>query len=333
MRLHKANIAFFLVTIILLVANLWKFFTYRSWERHYYTAALGVANLYPIELSAFLKTRNSEFIDLFENDYNSWGDVNASDRSMVYQSLPDSLKIWYIALRERKIYKGAFKLPSSKIDSFFHLKNQYKINFGGETFGYNFDIGIAPGGSITVWIDGYCHTYQKELAHFKAEEIQKWKGLTGENLDNYILKSKIPDKDIDSLIQHNIPPDKNQWEERRKRYTYYIWLDSNFVAKSFQIDFCNEEKDVFDFSKTRRILVNNTPPIRFVSKDIDERYPASTAIRIFKAEKLLLSHADTLILYLHTNIDDGSLIVTVTKTSEFGQELLHNKTITGSKTP
>lgn len=84
--------------------------------------------------------------------HQGWGDSSSAYvGSDDIPPLPDRVSVEFFSYAEKQSYKAEFALPYEKILAMF----QKKLREAPEEINYtNFLIGIAPGGAISVWVDG-----------------------------------------------------------------------------------------------------------------------------------------------------------------------------------
>ncbi len=316
MKQHKLISIFLSITFILVGLNSWTFYKRKSWKREYYTASIGVAENHPVYLNAKLITINGEEYSqpsLFsKDDFGFWGDSHSSSSNIEYMTLPDSLFVHWVSLRERKIFKGTFKLPHKIIDSIFKnckdKKQEDRDYYGKLKRNFNFSIGIAPEGKITVWIQGK-RNYQKEIARFQAQEFDSYLGnATGkESIDKLVRRFDAPNKKLDSIIKNNIPPETNKWENLGEKFTYYIILEKlPKGVNSLEIDYFNQDSDEYNVSNQNKFLINSGAPKWIRSNEFDGEKQirfsfTDSIISIFKEKRKHLIANDTLVFLLETH--------------------------------
>jgi hypothetical protein len=128
---------------------------------------------FPTEiLEGYFVLNNGIKHQILTNQFNNngWGNLGSdfflgSDLKPV----PAYLNITYISFIENKVYSGEFFFEKESLISTFKMDLLSPIN-GNNRISFNrILIGLAPVGSITVWLfgDSIC----KEVAHFKCEQI------------------------------------------------------------------------------------------------------------------------------------------------------------------
>ena len=131
-----------------------------------------------------------------------------------YKPVPDSIAINWICGVDRYYYEGGIKLPREKMLELF--KKKVIDSYGAQQ---EYDVivaGMAPGGNVTIWMQG--GTGSTEICRFKAKN----KGIWKENDPDYskYIKEHRSLSDGFKGIQHLL---ENSWHslfclgERRKR--------------------------------------------------------------------------------------------------------------------
>ena len=331
MKQHKLISFFLVITFLLVGLSSWTFYKRKSWKREYYTSSIGVAENHPVDLYAKLITQNGEKdspSSLYDEDYfGDWGWSYASSYDIEHMPLPDSLHVHWVSLRERKFYKGIFKLPQKIIDSIFRNNEINKLEdiyyYGKHKKYFNFSIGIAPKGKVTVWIQGK-NNYQKVIAHFQALESDGYSGnLTAqEAIDISLNDFYTSNKKIDSIIKNNIPPEIHKWEKLGKKFTYYI-ISKNLPkgVTSLEIDYFNQDSDEYNVSSENKFLIQSGAPKWIRSNEFDGEKQIyfkfnDSIILTFEEKRKYLSPKDTLVFLLQTHQNKKSTNAFVTTINE-----------------
>jgi len=134
--------------------------------------------------------------------------------------LPERLEITFFSYTENQFYSGSFKLPYEKIfklfsEGYYSPKEEQDITY------YQIVVGVAPGGSVAVWLAGIDKTTEVFSGQAKTVEVD-WRRIV-DNPD--ISREKFIQTEIqDSLTaeaekalkQNGIP--FGLWETYQKRY-------------------------------------------------------------------------------------------------------------------
>lgn len=158
-----------------------------------------------------------------------WGMSNSFNAKDVHPvALPDTLRVLWFAVRERKFYGGEISLAGLPIREAF--AEGYFDKPTGKRVCYNgFRIGLAPGGRITVWVYGGCRV--KELGMLQAKPVNyDAQRMTGPSVDVEqfveLLKSpNAPELDY-SRVRDTISEATKWWNKYRRRYSYRLRIAS-----------------------------------------------------------------------------------------------------------
>lgn len=328
MKTHKLTLTFLIITIILIGLHVWRMITYQTYARKNYSFAVSVAEEHPIMGKFELITKNeNQSISVSENykkDNYRWGFISNYE----FESFPPPYTVssHWVSLRERKIYKGSLELPHKKIDSFFKLEkakmNEFKNFNRPPVYGYNFGVGIAPGGMVTVWISG-SHFFQKEIATYQAKEYDSynWNAFGQELLNSLPEGFDSRSKKTDSIIKNSIPAETEKWKIFLEKYQYYIQIVgfSNEVT-SADLVFFNKESDRYIVkNKAKKLVYTGVPKHIDINKsELKDRNSYSLSekyISKFKKEKKNLATGDTLVFVIEKGINNKikTLVTTTNK--------------------
>ena len=328
MRIHKLTLSFLIITVILIGLHVWRMISYQTFARENYSLSIGVAEHHPImgRFELFTKNKNESIIvsEDYKEDNAYWG--YASNYDFENFPPPYTLSCHWVSLRERKIYKGTFELPHKTIDSLFKLEKAKMYPFSAysrhNVYGYNFGVGIAPGGMVTLWASGK-HYFQKEIATYQAKEFDSY---SGNGFGQKLLNSLPEDFDSNSeetdfIIKNNIPPEMEKWKSFSKKYQYYVYIIGfSDEVTSVDLECFNEEANRFEDSNDAKQLVYQGVPHRIdINKtELDDRKSyrlSEDYITTFKEEKKNLAIGDTLVFVIEKSSND-QIKTLVTSTSE-----------------
>ncbi len=142
------------------------------------------------------------------------------------KSIPEKLEIAWLSYLEAKFYKGTFDLPSEKIHQLF--KEGYINRLGKEETYGEINVGMAPGGVVSVWVVG--NGWTTEIGTFKASEadisIQEFAPSANMSLDAFIksvLEEDFSDEEKAGMNADDIP--FGLWNEYRKKYQWAVSVD------------------------------------------------------------------------------------------------------------
>jgi len=169
-----------------------------------------------------------------------------------YKAVPDSIAVNWICAVDRYYYEGGIKLPRDKMLKLFKRK---AIDSYGVQQEYSLIVaGVAPGGNVTIWMQG--GSASTEICRFKAKNKGIWKE-NDPDYNKYIKEHRsLSDgyKESSNYWKiHGIP--YSVWEKGEKEYDY-------------DIGFTTEEEDKKDYSiaiagytKDGSIIYSNGNPI------------------------------------------------------------------------
>lgn len=85
--------------------------------------------------------------------YAGWGVANSAHvTGQRNKPLPDRVEIIFYSYTEKQFYKGNFELPYERILSMFRQANAEEPK---DPYYNGIMVGIAPGGAVSVWLEGY----------------------------------------------------------------------------------------------------------------------------------------------------------------------------------
>jgi len=196
-------------------------------EKFEWLPAACAPRLYPAEIvrgDFILEDDKTIYIPNSWTMYNGWGDPGSMHIvGDDFKPVPIQVQITWLCYTERKFYTGKFDLPQREIRQLF--EQGYTDDRGiKETFS-TLNVGLAPGGTVTLWIHGA--GLALEIEQFQAIETQMTMkefmpdGI--DDLDEYVdtILSEIA-KNVEehgTFSSENIPFDK--WSDQyRKRYNW-----------------------------------------------------------------------------------------------------------------
>ena len=181
-----------------------------------------------------------------------WGTMNSSHVvGPDLKSLPSRLEISFFSYSENVFYKGEFDLPYDTIVRLFN-EGYYSPKEEGHATYMGVMAGVAPGGSVAVWLLGVNKT--TEVFFGKAEKTQDipWariydgSEITREEYVHESLEDAIGIEKINSLKQNGIPFEL--WNSYRARYPWQPLIIADhpppFVDAIF---YFNGEEDAFRY--------------------------------------------------------------------------------------
>lgn len=187
-----------------------------------------------------------------------WGRFNSVHiTGEVLKPLPDKLDITFYSYLEDQFYRGSFDLPYDTILRLFHeaeAKSKFKAMDGSEVPNdYMIIVGVAPGGSVAVWMSGLG---SREIFFGKAEKVDMDFAKAfrvpiadgadrKEYINETIMDEDIPSEKLADIRKNGIPFD--QWANYRIPYN---WVPSFAVTdppQEISISFYNGEGESFNY--------------------------------------------------------------------------------------
>lgn len=158
--------------------------------------------------------------------------------------LPDRLKIIFFSEVERQSYEGVFDLPYDRILELFRQGVAADKN---SPLYSDIMVGIAPGGSVAVWVTGRGDT--KEVFFGQADKIDLSLSAVfsvpfssreqAEAFAQRSLEYSVTPEQLDALKTNGIPVDL--WARYRNQYDWRPVLAGGYNAKDFDVIFLNGE--------------------------------------------------------------------------------------------
>jgi hypothetical protein len=223
-------------------------------EKYDWSGTLSAPEEYPIEVYA-----GSLVAKDYTQNFKNWGVIKSGwgDESGTVvagpekKDLPESLSITWFSFIERKFYILRSELPKEKIAALF--KEGYTNDLNKHKTYTNIVIGLAPGGTVVVWLTA--PGKEVEVAHFKARQTtidpesipddSKYmfrKGYVETVLsDPLVVTPQIKDK----IAANGYPELSNYDENYRIKYNWkpQFELPDGAKAKSFSYALYNGEMD------------------------------------------------------------------------------------------
>jgi len=143
-----------------------------SMEKFEWLPTACAPELYPAEIvrGDFIFDNGSKiYIPASWTMYNGWGDSGSAHIvGDDFKPIPKQLQITWLSYMERKFYTGKFDLPQREIRQLFEQgytdQRGVKENFSA------LNVGLAPGGTVVLWIFGA--GLALEIEQFQASETQ-----------------------------------------------------------------------------------------------------------------------------------------------------------------
>lgn len=255
-----------------------------------------------------------------------------------FKPVPDSIFVRWSCGIDDILYEGGYKLPREKMIGLF--KKDVIDPFGHRVKYGLITSGMAPGGNVTIWLQG--GSASTEICKFKVKDTGKW---MKENKEYQEFKNKVENSEeyINSETNivhylHGVP--YNIWETGEKEFKY-------------DIGFTCEDKNKQDYSiaiagytKDGSVIYSNEDPIPYRNWDekinlevkknkklpvqLWVRWHSRDGLQWYETEAILPDNLkDQFLQFQKENGNDIFLIVGMNKVSEnesytFGKIWLEN---------
>jgi len=138
------------------------------------------------------------------------------------KSLPNKLKITFFSYTEDQFYHGEFDLPYEEILKLF-TEGYFSPKEEGHTTYFEINAGVAPGGTVSVWLGGIDKTTEVFSGQAEKTDVD-WKVIIdnpdisrAEFIEESINYSRTPEEQ-ELLKGKNVPVDL--WQTYLKRYNW-----------------------------------------------------------------------------------------------------------------
>lgn len=197
-----------------------------------------------------------------------WG-RGISNHPHVERSLPDRLKVTFYSYAENQAYHGIFDLPYDKLVELFQwgVDNPKIMGEMSLPIFTRFVVGIAPGGTVAVWIKG--HGEQREVFFGKAEKIDMSLSSVFQvpfrNKDEAeifrveVLQETVGEEQFNNIQKNGAPFDI--WQRYRKPFQWIIEAKNNAPISNLYVSHINGE---FFSAKTDYSQINNSSIPSFI---------------------------------------------------------------------
>lgn len=241
-------------------------------EKFSWLATISAPQEYPIEVykgSLIASDFTYSFDVIWGTKNPGWGNTGgtmSTDTEAAFA--PHTLQFTWYAINEKKFYTGNWALDSSKIEALFKagIANPGSSKKGAYE---QFIIGLAPGGSVTLWLSG--PGSQVTVGHFLAKDTIISKEEAYENAeymfsDNYAISvlsdPMIMRPDVAARIARLGLPNANVYEQFEKPYT---WLPNITISNGYNI-------------KSIEFFLANGENFNISQNEIETRFEKSVAI-------------------------------------------------------
>lgn len=191
-QLNLFNKILAVIILILIAFNIYRFFTYKSWDRYYFSASVTVPEYFPIHVETVsFNYPNDDLghdfyqsVDEVNKFYVKWGEGYYFPEAYESLLLPKSVDISYYDYRSRLFYKSTIALPEDVMRNIFkeaektqHYTKLY--NSGGDVKGLVYVLGIANNANIMLWLKG--DNYSKLVLKTQLKPVPFSKSQQGKN--------------------------------------------------------------------------------------------------------------------------------------------------------
>jgi len=225
-------------------------------------ASEGAPKLYPMKIitgSFFDPTGGSLYIPnkalLHHGWGRGWSNHIVGDNLKV---LPNRVALSFFSYTENKFYDAKFTLPYEKILKLF--KAGYTNPRDGEHTTFDqLNVGVAPGGYVSVWAEGMDRRVEV-FTGYATEEEGRWESITTnpditrEKFVQVELEDSMTKDELLALKQNGIP--FGLWETYSKRYNWQLVLNGMAFEKNLidRISYFNGEHDFLYYPMDEAIL-------------------------------------------------------------------------------
>lgn len=209
---------------------------------------------------------------------NGWGEIGSTHIvGEDVKPLPTTLDLTWLSYAENLFYSGEFTLDHERLADMFTRGFQAPTRDERATYG-RLIVGMAPGGSISVWLAGAGIVHEVEAFTAQPCEVP-WQEFAGEGVDRdeFIragLLRVMSRAQLDHHIEHGIP--SGLFARYRKQYVWRMqWLGRG-VPQQAWVRAQNGERDLVRFDRPPTRSTMAVPrQIDFEWTEDDRRYGAS----------------------------------------------------------
>jgi len=218
---------------------------------------------YPVRiLKGDLIYENGESIFIPDNRIvnNGWGEIGSTllvgDE---IKPIPHKLTITWFSYTEDKFYQGNFDLPYDKITTLF--KNGFvRLDNNAHVTYDRIVIGLAPGGVVTIWLNG--SGASTEVIQLKANEteiewssVNKNPSITRKQYIETNLKYELSPDTLIALKKYGIP--FGLWENKyRSTYHWKPILIGHAIPTNFSISYFDGESEYIRYNGEEQVTQN-----------------------------------------------------------------------------
>lgn len=175
-----------------------------------------------------------------------WG-YPISSHGRIEDKLPEKLSIIFYSWTENQFYRGDFDLPYDEMVAHFQeAVAKLNPNIGGLPFFDNVMVGVAPGGSVAVWVKG---SRAREVFFGQAKKIDINPNIgfnfvfeDQADVDDYIkqvYEGTLSVEEREAIIRDGIPFDL--WSRLRQKFDWAPINVNNYRMSHFNIWNANGE--------------------------------------------------------------------------------------------
>lgn len=236
-----------------------------SAEKYFYSIDVSCPVGYPISIvSGGLSNDYYDFNgdlnkELFGTDNYEWGKGESGIYSAEYV-LPDSLKLTWCSLIEKRFYTINVALDKKKIETLFRKDIFRKSDGITSKEKYNeIVLGFQPGGNVAVWLN-FCNENSIEIGFYKARKsiISE---IPSDSIDYYIDKilERSPESEWIKTTKLANKIQFDNWSIKyRKKYNWRFQTNNNLTTNPSQIRIEKYNGEIFEIQNENLSQVNYT---------------------------------------------------------------------------
>jgi len=181
---------------------------------------------YPMQIikgDLFYRGGGSLYVPDKKTLYYGWGrGVSTHVVGADLKPLPERLEITFFSYTENQFYHGVFDLPYDRILTLFQA-GFYSPKVKRQITYHKIRVGIAPGGTVSVWldsIDGSIEVFsgQAEKADIDWKRIIDNPDITRGEYIQFVIQQALTPEALQALQQNGVP--LGLWQTYRKRYDW-----------------------------------------------------------------------------------------------------------------
>ncbi len=229
---------------------------YSNSKEYQYHINVGNPNGYNVVFeyeNSYFKGNDGELLLIFGGNVatgGGWGNGSQNTSLSGQYSLPKGFKVRWYSVVEDQFWEGDFDFPRELLSVLFN-DGFLDIDNGNQRESYSsFTINVAPGGLVSVWLEGGSQTVQ--LGVYQAHKIaMDWDAFTkfsleynidradyralvlGDLADNHIVKQEIK--------AGKVPIDSAPWRGLQKKYDWRFNINLPFKLIDYRTWYANAE--------------------------------------------------------------------------------------------